>query len=77
MAQLGGDYYQNCKTGDDTFGINEEDWNIYLGVTNYESEEEEVLQLKLTELENELRELDSGNSQYLITRLRQEDHDPN
>ena len=43
LAQLGGDFYHNGKTGDDTFGINEEDWNIYLGVTNYESEEEEVL----------------------------------
>jgi hypothetical protein len=40
------------------FGLNEEDWNIYLGVTNYESEEEEVLELKLNELENELREMD-------------------
>jgi len=40
--------------------MNDEDWNIYLGVTNYESEEEEVYQIKMLNLENEIRELDPG-----------------
>ncbi|KAL4456886.1 hypothetical protein ABPG74_014524 [Tetrahymena malaccensis] len=55
IAQLGA----SEKIGkDDNFGMNDEDWNIYIGIQrDYESDEENQ-EMKLNEIEIELREMD-------------------
>lgn len=63
IAQLGA----SEKIGkDDNFGMNDEDWNVYIGIQkDYESDEENQ-EMKLNEIEIELREMDPSNQLSLI-----------
>jgi actin-related protein 5 len=62
LAHLGSDInLQKSKKGlEDTFGMNDEDWNIYRGISRDYGSDEENFENKLNEVEIELREMDPG-----------------
>jgi hypothetical protein len=46
--------------------MNDEDWNLYRGLSVNDISDDESTELKLQELDNELREIDDGNTYYLF-----------
>ena len=64
LAHLGSDVnLQKTKKGlEDTFGINDEDWNIYRGISRDYGSDEENFENKLNEIDIELREMDSSKN---------------
>lgn len=40
--------------------MNDEDWNIYRGISKYQDSEDENMDMKLNDIEIELREIDPG-----------------
>jgi hypothetical protein len=46
--------------------MNDEDWNLYRGLSVNDISDDESTELKLQELDNELREIDDSNTYYLF-----------
>ena len=46
--------------GDDNFGVNDDDWNVYRDISKEADSDEENHEMKLTELEIQIREMDPG-----------------
>lgn len=56
LAYLGADQLGK----DDNFGVKDEDWDIYRGITRELDSDDENAEFKIQEVELELRELDPG-----------------